>query len=107
MIQLFAAIRQKGIKPGTLVVSVAGHDKLRVYLVVRVDTKFAWLTDGRLRPLEKQKKKNITHLRPLGQINDSQRLEKAFSLSEPGQRNAALRKMIDEFINQNLLKEEI
>lgn len=107
MIRIFDAIRQKGLKPGSVVVSTAGHDKLNVYLVIEVEGKFAWLTDGRLKPLEKQKKKNVAHIRQIGQLEDSQKLDEARRLPEPGQRNAAVRDIINEFIEQNLSKEEI
>lgn len=107
MIRLFDALKQRGIKPGTIAVSKAGHDRYRVYLVIRVEDKYAFLTDGRLRPLEKLKKKNIAHLRLLGQIEDEQQLQQLSEYFESGQKNAAIRKMIDDFIKQNLSKEEI
>ncbi len=52
-----------GIKqPVTLAVSLAGHDKGRAYLVQAEEEDFLWLTDGRLRPLSRPKKKKRIHL---------------------------------------------
>lgn len=52
------------IRPGSLVVSTAGHDKGDLLLVVRLDESAVWVCDGRQRPLEKPKKKNPKHLKP-------------------------------------------
>ena len=37
--------------------SLAGHDKGNLYIIVRREEQFAWVADGRLKPLEKPKKK--------------------------------------------------
>lgn len=50
---------------GMLVKSKAGHDKGRIYVVVRTDNCCAYLADGDLRPLRRMKKKNIRHLQPI------------------------------------------
>ncbi len=51
------------IKKGCVVRSICGRDAQRFYLVVEVKDGFAWIADGRVRPLEKPKKKNLKHLR--------------------------------------------
>lgn len=42
--------------------SLAGHDKGNLYIIVRREEQFAWVADGRLKPLEKPKKKKWKHL---------------------------------------------
>ena len=43
---------------GMLATSKAGHDKTEVYVIVAEDEKYIYLCDGRLKPLEKPKKKS-------------------------------------------------
>ena len=51
--------------PFNLVESLQGHDKGTLYQVLGVENGRLWLTDGRLRPLAKPKKKNSRHVRPM------------------------------------------
>lgn len=55
---------------GRIVCSVSGHDSGRLYIVLRTEGRTAFLSDGRLRPKEKPKKKNIRHLKVLAQEAD-------------------------------------
>lgn len=50
------------IKQGMIVNSDAGHDKNRFYVVVKVDSEYAYIADGKRRKLEKPKRKNFCHL---------------------------------------------
>ncbi len=50
------------IEAGMLAISRAGHDKDACYIVWDVDETYVWLVDGRLRPLEKPKKKKRKHI---------------------------------------------
>lgn len=50
------------IEEGMLASSTAGHDKDRLYVIIRAEAEYVWLVDGILRPLEKPKKKNIRHI---------------------------------------------
>ena len=42
---------------GMLVRSLAGHEKDRLYIIIRQDEEYVWLVDGRNRTMEKPKKK--------------------------------------------------
>lgn len=44
-----------------IVFSLAGHDKGRAYIVLRQEGDRLVLTDGKLRKLDKPKKKNLRH----------------------------------------------
>lgn len=44
--------------------SLAGHDKGKLYVVTDADEEFALLADGRLRPLDKPKRKRRKHIQP-------------------------------------------
>lgn len=47
---------------GMLAASKAGHDKSETYMIVGEDEKYVYLCDGRLRPLQKPKKKSRKHI---------------------------------------------
>lgn len=42
--------------------SKAGHDKNTVYVIIKEETEYVYLADGRLKTLEKPKKKNKKHI---------------------------------------------
>ena len=50
------------IEAGMLAISRAGHDKDTCYIVWDMDETYVWLVDGRLRTLEKPKKKKRKHI---------------------------------------------
>lgn len=58
----------KEIKAGMLAVSLAGHDKGVLYYIVKADEDTLWLSDGRLKPLEAPKKKNVKHIQAISHI---------------------------------------
>ncbi len=63
--------------------SLAGHDKDACYVICRVEEDYVWLADGRLRPLEKPKKKKKKHIQIQYEIPEN--------LQEKLQRGEALR----------------
>ena len=50
------------IKVGSIVRSIAGHDKGSLLLVVAMEKGYAYVADGKLRKIEKPKKKKLKHL---------------------------------------------
>ena len=57
------------LQPGTVVGSIRGHDE-GVFAVIRTEGRFAYLADGKHRPLEKPKKKSLKHLQATGIVLD-------------------------------------
>jgi|GEM_PF-546192 len=60
------------LKKGDIVISKAGHDAGRIYVVIEVDavnTDFVYLADGKYRDLKNKKLKRDKHLRYLATIN--------------------------------------
>lgn len=51
------------IKCGQIAFSTAGRDKDKPMAVVNKDSKFVYVCDGKERPLNKPKRKNLKHLR--------------------------------------------
>ena len=52
------------IKAGSVVLSLAGHDKGRAMVVTQIDGGVVFVADGKERKLDKPKKKNKKHVRP-------------------------------------------
>ena len=52
------------LKRGTVVISTAGRDKDYLLVIIRADEKTVTVCDGKERPLEKPKGKNIRHISP-------------------------------------------
>ena len=50
---------------GQLATSKAGHDKDRIYVIMAQEGERVFLSDGRLRPPDKPKKKRIRHIQPI------------------------------------------
>ena len=64
---------------GTVVIASAGKEKGGLYVVTQVlDSRYVLIADGRRRPLEKPKKKNIAHLKRtnhvIGEISTNRQL---------------------------------
>ena len=47
---------------GDVVISTAGRDKGKIFLVIDIYGKFAYIADGKVRKVLNYKKKNIKHL---------------------------------------------
>ena len=64
---------------GDLVISTAGRDKGKIFLVTQVSGQFAYIVDGKLRKVLKPKKKNQKHLKKVlavGLIDLSEKIQK-------------------------------
>ena len=47
---------------GMFATSKAGHDKGQLYIIIKEDEEYVYLTDGRLKPLDGPKKKKKKHI---------------------------------------------
>ena len=57
------------VELGSVVISKAGRDRGRAYLVVGVvDDDFVMVANGALRKMNRQKKKRRKHLKPTGRV---------------------------------------
>lgn len=79
-------------EPGMLAWSRAGHDCGQLYVIMDVDGEYVYLTDGRLKPLGKPKKKKKKHIQIVRQIEPE--------LREIGTvRDEDIRRVIRRFMN--------
>ena len=48
---------------GMFAISLAGHDKGQMYVIIKEDGEYFYLSDGNIRPLDKLKKKKKKHMK--------------------------------------------
>ena len=76
---------------GAVVLATAGKEKDGFYVVTDIlDSRYVMIADGRSRPIEKPKKKNIAHLRrtntTVGEIGTNRQLRIFLSQYKAGQK---------------------
>lgn len=54
---------------GQLAISRFGHDKGRIYVILKEEADSVFLADGRLKSLEKPKKKNKKHIQVIKKLS--------------------------------------
>lgn len=57
-------------KVGQIVKSLAGHDKGDLLMITDLDEKSVFVSDGKARPLQKPKRKNLRHVEATSHILD-------------------------------------
>lgn len=68
----------KKASPGDVVVSTAGRDKDKIFLVAQVDGDYAYLVDGKIRKISLPKKKSLKHIKvilPKGLVSLSEEIK--------------------------------
>lgn len=78
-----------------IVVSLAGHDKGQYFFVLEREGEYVTLADGKLRKLEKPKRKNVKHVRVAAE-SDSIAARKI--REDEKILNSELRKTLAEFV---------
>jgi len=100
-INVYSVIKSNGICPGAAVISTAGHDKDRVYLVLDVKEKDAYLSDGRIRRAGNPKKKRVTHIKMLGMAEDPRYIRKIMQeISSEEEKDIEIRKILSNFFKK-------
>lgn len=56
--------------PGQMVLSAAGHDKGKIYVILAIQNEALWVADGMRKTAEKPKRKNIRHVRRMNYIDE-------------------------------------
>lgn len=88
---------------GRLAFSRAGHDKGKLYLIVRQEGERVWLADGRTRSVQDPKKKNRKHIQPAGQEFSEEEVASFFE--NPAWADNRIRETIDRFQRQKEAQE--
>lgn len=61
---------------GMFAISLAGHDKNQIYVIIKEEGEYVYLADGNLKPLEKPKKKKKKHIQLIKKDMDEVLLKK-------------------------------
>lgn len=88
---------------GRLAFSRAGHDKGKLYLIVRQEGERVWLADGRTRSVQDPKEKNRKHIQPAGQEFSEEEVASFFE--NPAWADNRIRETIDRFQRQKEAQE--
>ena len=56
------------LRKGMLAISKAGHDKDCWYVVLNIEGNYAYLVNGKTKPVDDPKKKKLMHLQPVNKI---------------------------------------
>ena len=75
------------IVTGRVVKALSGRDKQRFFVIVAADAREVFLCDGKRRPLERPKKKNLIHIAPTSTVLSERQMAT----------NAAVRKALSTF----------
>lgn len=98
---IYDIMKSSGILPGTVVISMAGHDEGRVYLVISRMDKIVRVADGRIRTAGNAKSKRVTHLKALGMIpKPDEMIEKLAAAAGEEDRNILIRDSINCFFDE-------
>lgn len=57
------------MEAGSIVISKAGRDIGKRFIVLKIDAEYAYLSDGDLRKVDKPKKKKIKHIQKTNSIS--------------------------------------
>lgn len=57
------------IEIGTFAKSKAGHDCNQIYVIINCDDEYVYLSDGRIKALDKPKKKKHKHIQVINYID--------------------------------------
>ena len=57
---------------GFLASSKAGHDKDTIYVIIKEDTEYVWLADGKLKTVDQPKKKRKKHIQIIRYFNNEE-----------------------------------
>lgn len=70
------------MKRGMVVKSLAGHDKTQVYVIMNADAEYVYLADGKMRTVDRLKRKKKKHVQPTNYIDElidkSERIEDSY-----------------------------
>ena len=56
---------------GKFATSKAGHDKKKLYIIIKEDSEYVYLVDGELKTLEKPKKKRKKHIQIINKVDET------------------------------------
>ena len=86
------------MKKGYVAEAKAGKEKGRLFVIVNLDDKYAYLSDGKRLKITKPKKKSLKHIKVFG----SQALSEADVLDLNDRTNAKIRKFLSKIRSEHV-----
>lgn len=83
---------------GMLASSKAGHDKNKIYIIIREDAEYVWLADGRRRGIADPKKKRKKHIQIIKYYSDEE-LVRQIQTGQPYS-DQEIKKVIEDYQKQ-------
>lgn len=80
---------------GMLAMSLQGHDKADIYVIVKEDAEYVYLCDGKNRPLGKPKRKNKKHIQVIKKDTESSYIKEL--LEQGTLKNEDIKHVIKEY----------
>lgn len=84
------------LERGTLVLSLAGHDKGETFAVLKTEGEYVYIANGAVRKISSPKRKKIKHVKPINVKIDLDVYERVGGLTD-----GALIKEIKKNLNKN------
>ncbi|MDD2427272.1 MAG: hypothetical protein PHR78_02365 [Eubacteriales bacterium] len=88
--------QQRKIRAGVAVRATHGHDRGRLYLVLKIDAKQALLSDGAYRPIAKAKPKNLKHIVHVCDLIEADQLETDLARSCEREQDIYIRQLLKQ-----------
>lgn len=82
-------------RTGMLARSAAGHDTGHLYVIIRSDDAYVYLADGKIRTVDRPKKKKKKHVQPVCTQYETAGLD-----------DLAVKKILKNYLNQEKGKQE-
>lgn len=86
---------------GGFAASKAGHDIGKCYVIFHMDSEYVYLVDGRIRTIDRPKKKKKIHVRKLA-WTDQTIIEKVLNQSVKNEEIKRAIKMMSEILNKEV-----
>ena len=86
------------MRVGNVVKALAGKEKEQLFVIVRIDDKYAYISDGKRLKVNKPKKKSFKHICLIG----SQSLGEDFVLDQNERVNAKVRKFLSNIRSEHV-----
>lgn len=80
---------------GMLARSLAGHDTGKLYIILRSEGQYVYLADGKIRTVDRPKKKKKKHVQPV-----------CTQCGAAGMEDAAVRRILKTYLKQEKGKQE-
>lgn len=88
-------------KVGGYVISAAGHDAGRWYVIIDIESEYVYLVDGKIRTLDRPKKKKWKHVNLLNAFDS----ELAMKIKNKKAGNEEIKRAIKQMQDRNSSKE--